>query len=818
MIQAYSTTIWGSGWISIPRGNYTNIIVSFSCWVFSLEREWCLYRISTREDEKINSRSCYLDSEQNKVVRSEMVKLGDKVYLNYGDVTPAKLDVLEIVSRLGDGSTDTHIGAYYNRESSGEDISQLIGVGDTIPTCRRLTRPNISIIGEVIEYASHGRPVRERRCGDVSPNFLDRARIFADVAGLLLLFTIALSMTASAFALEVSEGQIPSPLRIFQHLLASTISANTLIPSMRMTLLYNVYNLVLTLCFRAIKVNSYHSMARLEGLKQVTFDKTGTLTETCLYVDGYYTPPESPINTLSGETCWEKDDLEFALSIGNSQSNRGPDGIWGTSPEENEILKFWEKRGYILECNPLDTKGIIRFISPQGISLSLRIMERHPYCFGKGKTAKLMLNNEIEVRVRQDGTSFLAVDSTGEGQEWAEAIEKLDKRRSMSIGFCSGVETEWRPVSTFCFENPLREGVETVMKFCLEEGITPSILTGDGREAAEELARRSGLAQPLIRIWATDSASEIWSRLSDMTQGTVSIEGKTLETWLTSEPETTRALLCAPHLCLVICRASSRLKGIVAHHIPNLMHVGDAANDAEALGTADVGVCLDHGADVCRVTAGIIVRSPIDLIDLLCLNGYRDMLLRGGQRLLRDVCWMAGLTAGCLAIAIHRNRFRFLEGSSLYLDAWNPLPMLVISSLQYTISVVGYSSADCSSSRLDETHLIMTSIMFMALGLGMGICVSWAIRHYFAETEFEYLLLHSIDLLLLSRHSQHCLRWRKITDNRDEHGLAPRRAYSSLGNQRLSRQGGRLGLVLSAIDSLPGRMLLYALFYYLPLW
>ena len=141
--------------------------------------------------------------------------------------------------------------------------------------------------------------------------------------------------------------------------------------------------------------------------------------------------------------------------------------------------------------------------------------------------------------------------------------------------------------------------------------------------------------------------------------------------------------------------------------------------------------------------------------------------------------------------------------------------MLVISSLQYTISVLGYTSADCGPRRLDETHLIMTSIMFMGLGLGMGICVSWAIRHYFAKTEFEYLLLHSIDLLLLTRHSQHCL---KLSDSHNEQGLAPRRAYASLGNQHLSRQGGSLGLVLSVIDSLPGRMLLYACFYYLPLW
>lgn len=816
IIQAYSTTVWSGGVFGLPRGNYTNIIVSLSCWVFSLEREWGLYRISSGEDEKINSNPCYLDSCHSIQERSDCVALGDKIYLKYGDITPAKLHVLSIKStneENSDSVDDYCIGSYYNRESSGEDISKLIGVGEVIPTSRRLTRPNISIVGEVIEIAGLKRSLRDRKSGDVSPNFLDRARIFADLAGLVLLFTIALSMTASAFALEVSEGQVPSSVRIFQHLLAAAISANTLIPSMRMTLLYNVYNLVLSLCFREIKVNSYHSMSRLEGLKHITFDKTGTLTETCLYVDGYYTPPNSPLDKLAMDIGWDKTDLEFALAIGNSQSNRGPDGVWGTSPEENEILKFWEKRGYVLEWNPLDARGEIRFINTTGKFLRYNVLERLPYCFGKGKTTKLLFNGNIEISVRQDGTSFLAVDATPEGQRWAEGIESLDKRRSMSIGYHIVSDEKWIPISAYCFENPLREGVEGVMKFCLRKGITPSILTGDGREAAEELARRCDLTMPLVRIWKGDSPINTWDILSKGKRQTVSIEGKTLEDWLSSDPETTRAFLSAPHLCRVICRASSRLKGLVAHQVSNLMHVGDAANDAEALGTADVGVCLDHGAEVCRVTAGIIVKSPVDLIDLLSLNGYRDMLLGGGQRLLRDVCWMAGLTAGCLAIAIHRNRFRFIEGSSLYLDAWRPLPMLVISSLQYTISAISYASSDCGATRCSDSHLIVSSIAFMAMGLLLGISISWVIRHYFTSGEFEYMLLHSIDLLLLSRHSQHCLRYRS-----SEIELAPRRASGTLGNQHLSHRGGDIGMILSVVDTLAGRIILYAFFYYLPLW
>ena len=139
--------------------------------------------------------------------------------------------------------------------------------------------------------------------------------------------------------------------------------------------------------------------------------------------------------------------------------------------------------------------------------------------------------------------------------------------------------------------------------------------------------------------------------------------------------------------------------------------------------------------------------------------------------------------------------------------------MLVISSLQYTISAIGYASSDCEAKRKSDTHLICGSIAFMGIGLLLGMTVSWAIRHYCDTREFEYVLLHSIDLLLLSRHSQHCLRSRKSGGK-----LAMRRASGTFGNQHLPREGGEVGLVLGAIDSFAGRALLYAVFYYLPLW
>ena len=43
-------------------------------------------------------------------------------------------------------------------------------------------------------------------------------------------------------------------------------------------------------------------------------------------------------------------------------------------------------------------------------------------------------------------------------------------------------------------------------------------------------------------------------------------------------------------------------------------------------------------------------------------NGYKDMLLIGGQKILKDVCFLGGLICGCLLVGVHLNHFEFLLG------------------------------------------------------------------------------------------------------------------------------------------------------------
>jgi soluble P-type ATPase len=811
--------------VSLPRGgiilymykgNYINIGVSCICLLFSIWSHTSLYLSNSKLDESYNGNivSCRMG---DKVVkkRSDSVLLGEKLIISTGEMTPATvmvdiIDILEIdiIDILEIDISDYEVGSYYDRESSGEDISRKFRKGDKIPPHRRLSRPNQQIQCHIVELVkSEDRLVRNSI--DNIPHYLDNSRIICDFIGVCLILLIAVSISASAVAYHSMDQ--PNMGFIFGHLLAAAISANVLIPSMRMTLLYNIYHLILTLIFNNITVNSYPVIPKLSGLKSVMFDKTGTITEEDLHVANCYLPTNNKLDNLLEKLGWNLDELRIALCLANNESNIDGNGrVWGMSPEECEIVKYWGATLTTL-INPLKNSGLLTFIVNDGVVRKVDILVRHPYCFGKGKLATIRLigDENITISVRQDGTSFMSDCLSDEEWIWTEQIERDDPRRSMSIAWNLEGASDWNILSCYSFENPLRKGVPELMKQLRQWGLTVGILTGDGREAAEEVAKRAGFPMKnIFRILDEMTISEM-KRVNLKQYQTISIEGKTLEKWLETKVEYVRPFLNNRHYNLVICRASRELKSRISEIIERGCYIGDASNDALAIQQSEVGIALRHGAVICRMNADIIMDSPCDLISCLTANGYRDMLLSGGERLLQDVCWLGGLTAGCLVVGLHRNGFQFLSNSLLYRDAWRPLPMLVITSIQYTISVIAYASSDCDGIYTCSKCLVLNSTGWHILGLIVGMSVAWTVKNHFPNLEWSQIVLHLIDIIVLTKHSLHCLMRRHRRSNRRGGGI--------LGNQYIPRNS-KYGFILNILDSVPARIILYAVFTTLPLW
>jgi soluble P-type ATPase len=824
---------------SVYVNKSVNIIVTIACWSFSVSNEFIKFYNSQKTDEIINNNQII---KNNTKIRADKLNLEDNIILNYNDISPSFVKITDIKCNNNNFSEeerkDHNVGFYCDKDSTGEDISKSFTIGDTIPPHRNITRPNIEISGKITKYVE---PISYKQFNHqvTTPIFLNNVRFFIDLYAIFMLLFISLCVTASA---NINNYDL---IMIFKHFFAAMIAGNILIPSMRMTLLYNVYNLIMSLSFSSVKINSYDSFIKLEDIKSVIFDKTGTITEEHLEVHQHYANENNTVLKKLEFLEWNQDEIIFALTIANSESNiveiisnkQEQYKFWGTSPEENKILEYWfETKKVTLLFNPVKSPGILRFKFPNLPERQLVIKNRYSYNFETGKIAIINLKNpqsghDINLIIRQHGTSrfldnmkinrqsssdFLHSLCSGVNLDepcdlsldWANKITKDDKRRSMAIAIAinecdtsnntdNNIASNWDIVSIYTFENPLREKMCDVIDFFKSMHIPCSILTGDGQETSEDIAKKAGFPENLFNI-KTEENIKSCLELAKNHKISVSIEAAILKDILNNTENLAELFLNNKNIFKIIYKASKNIKEQVVLNTNKCLYVGDAKNDELAIQKAYVGVCLSHGAELCRLYSSINIKHPQDLIDILNHNGYKDMLLIGGQKILKDVCFLGGLVCGCLVVGIHLHQFEFLNQSLLYKDVWDPLPMLMISSILYTSSVVGYASSNCiDSNKNKDSDILLTlySVLNNITGFIIGTFIAWFIKNYLLFLHFDSIILHVITTIILLKHSIHCLGTERM-----------------FGTQLISNNNKIIGFAMNIMDSIPFRMLLYFLF------
>ena len=639
------------------------------------------------------------------------------------------------------------------------------------------------MIGKVHKLIDTKEIKRKRSKNEALPHFLDIAWMITDIFAVCLLIMLSISISISAISYE------GDPKLILKHIIATTISGNTLIPSMKMILLYNIYNLILRIGFSTININRYQSLKDIENIQQIMFDKTGTLTEELMYVDDKITHSNSYLSTIEKDKLidWLEIEIEFAISIANSESSINNNQVWGTSPEENYILNYWKNNGFQLLFNPLSNQKILEFQYNDGEIRKMEIVERNPYCFELGKLSKIKLNNCIELTIRQHGNDF-----------FDEIYHMNDIRRIMSIAILSN-QNKWDVVTSYIFENPLRTNIKNIIDFLDTKTIKSGILTGDGREAAEYIGKCIGYS--LDNIFRLDKNNMILLETNIMIK-TISISGDIIHYYLAHNPEFLTQLLNSKKYNKILYRVPNHLKQQIVKLIPKTLYIGDASNDALALKDSYIGVCLSHGADICKLNSDIIMDEPKYVLDIIKQNGYKDMIIIGGQKLLQDICWFGGLVSGFLLTGIHINKFQFLQNSILYQDTWDTLTMIFISSFQYSFSVISYSSSNCIPNKITDTRLSIYSITNIIGGLLFGLFISWCLKTLNIFSRIDLVLLHSINLIMLIRHSWHCITSKQ------------QRTYDGLfGNQHSGYNKSIIIFIMNILDSIPFRIVLYCIFF-----
>ena len=767
-IQAYSTTKYSKinilNILEIPifYGNYINLLVTVICLNFGIIISYISYKESVINDEKING-MCVKRVIDGKIeiIRSDKIVKGNKIKLEYGDISCGYLKVLDMkcVKNIENiiKMDIMSCGYYYDKEGQGEEVSKKFKKGDIIPPLRKMTRPDLIIECILVDYIDNIDSIiyKER-----NPKVLDNVRIGMDIIAIILLIIFSYSITASA--LKNKEIDI---LLVLKHLLAGCISVNSIIPSMRMTLLYNVYQLVLMVMYNNISIQSFKELEKIRGMCQITFDKTGTITQEGLWI--------YKVEHIENEM-----ELCSILSLGNSESNVNIEGeCWGTSPEECCILKYWLGNNLKLIHNPLGNVGKLVY-EWCGEKKSIIIKERNKFEYKKGKLCKLIYK-EDEYEIRQHGSSY-----------FKELGVKEDERRSLSICYRKN-EGEWQMCSTYIFENPLRQNIPEVMYNFEKWGIKPNILTGDSILAAITIGKKSGINMDNVLVIDKKSKSNEIIKKIEKDNNSIIIEGDIIEDWFVKDLEGLKELLNNKKINKIIARASREVKRKVHVLMNKSIHVGDAKNDELALKSSEIGICLRHGSIDCRRISGIIINEPKDLIDILEKNGYYDMLYYGGDRLFIDLCWFSGIIVGGLTIGIHNNGFELIPNTFLYKDVWSPIKMLIVSSLHYSVSCIAYSSSNNSVGeyyRRKPIKNILESSKWLISGIIIGVIIGWTMKYL---EMFDIRVLYLLDGIVLMKHN-----W----------------------NARLKLFGSQptknsVGFILSVLDSIPVRIIMYCLIF-----
>lgn len=826
------------------------ILIVVATLLYELGRMYAAHLLLAPGDLEQNATVVRLSSWQE-TRRAEELTLGERVSCTFAEKTPAQVRVLSIQALPGGEEPPCAYGD--SKRTTGEDTSVSLAVGDVIPALVTLTLPDTAIVGEVTEFAP-SRPAPKQERPSLPEKSLQLVNAFAICVISLQACMVAVSGTmralsrapneenrfdASAFPLIVKE--------FFLHLAGGVLSEHSTIPSLRLLFLYSIYNVVVCAAFASLTVKRFTDLDQIDALDSVFLDKTGTITDTEMSVHAHREkePDESTAKALQA-VGFPPRALPCLLWLSNSETGcytaeetrqvegslgRSTNGCWGTSVEEQHILKYWLVHGLQLIKNPVcgERGSDLRF-AWEGTSYSVAVLARLPYVFGTGKLSVLRITGGgstcVEIEVRQTGTSFLLEEFASAERVDHDQLSFLDedavlaeRRRSMAVAYRLSVAAgEWSPWcvgGTFSFENAVRPSVPGLIRFLRDyRGVAPVLLTGDAREAAEE----AGLKATLLSSTAVcgevcyDEATErlVFPGLGQTCGADYVISGLSAQKALRS-PSCLDDLLFLFTGCkcrCVVFRATAEAKADIVTFLEEggkaVCHVGDAANDELAIQAASFGVCLHHGADTCKAHASVLCATPADLVDLMAAQGMAAMMNKGNRLLFKDVCFFCGLASSVVFIAVSSGDFELLSHSRsgkrvpVFPDAWTPLQWVLLSNCYY-LSAIAYATGKArAGAREEDWVLALRCCRDLSVGLLLGGIYGQTVLNSFPPSEYGVLCVYLILGTTLTKHVAHCAGRREC-----------------LGQQHVSwHNASGVVRVLSLLDSIAARVLMWCAYWF----
>ena len=319
----------------------------------------------------------------------------------------------------------------------------------------------------------------------------------------------------------------------------------------------------------------------LGGVDVICLDKTGTITVGKMDAVGGVIDLKSSSKEQVKKVKWEKDSRGDYLLGGTWLCNDLRDPLevamhdWAGKQKQIKNWKEWEREDEL----PFDHKYkyiVTRHKNGQG--------ERIEYLSG---APEVVLNN--------------CGLSKKEKEEWLERFGELGTLGYRLVGFAykKGVKGgkikresvggyEWCGVVIFI--DPVRKGVDDLLKKAKMAGIGVKVITGDYKETAWSVLKQVGLVKGRL------NEDEV-------------MMGSELEEW--EGKETDEKLMKRIEGVKLFARTTPEQKLLIVEVLQKWGHTvamtGDGVNDAPALKQADIGIVVNDASDVARETADMVL-------------------------------------------------------------------------------------------------------------------------------------------------------------------------------------------------------------------
>ena len=479
-----------------------------------------------------------------KIIEKKFLVPGDLVFLTAGDIVPADLEIIKLISLLVDESVLTG-------ESSpvAKKIGESLFAGTSV-----VSGEAEGIVAATGRKTSLGKIAK--LVSEVSQESLYEKELLS--FSQLILKIVIVSIIFVFLAHLILRGTT----NFFDFLIFSIALVVSIIPEALPTVAsFALSSGALRLARQSVVVKRLSAVEDLGNIQILCTDKTGTLTENKMRLVEIYSPDKEKCllyALLSSDYLKEKPELV-----------KNPFGSVCYSFASEKILKMMREY-YLLGEIPFDSFRARNSVLVRGKEGKILIVKGAPelildLCknFGEEREKKL------ESFFRKQGKLGRRVLALGWRGFSGENYQEKDENNLNFLGF-------------FCFEDPLKPTAQPAISLAKKLGVKIKILTGDSKEVALAVGKKVGLIKRESQV----------------------IEGKDLEAMLAGD----FGKICEDCAVFARVSPEMKHKIVkTLGEKYEVGFLGEGINDAPSLKAAQVGIVVEGAADISREAADIIL-------------------------------------------------------------------------------------------------------------------------------------------------------------------------------------------------------------------